>query len=134
MAPQRIYVFQHVACEDLGSFAEILAARAVHAATVHLYAGEPLPPDVGDAIALIFLGGPMSVNDEARYPYLVAEKSLIRNALARRTPMLGVCLGSQLLAAAAGSRVFAGPRPEVGWAPVSLTFEGRQDPVLAAIA
>jgi len=80
------------------------------------------------------LGGPMSVNEEARYPYLGAEKLLIQTALARGTPILGVCLGAQLLAAAAGSRVFAGARPEIGWAPVSLTVEGRHDPVLGAVA
>jgi len=130
----RVCVFQHIACEDLGTFAEVLAARGFTADYVRLFAGDLVPVDWSNAAALIFLGGPMSVNDEARYPYLAAEKTVIRSALARRTPTLGVCLGAQLIASAAGSRVFPGVRPEVGWAAVSLTMEGRQDPLLAPLA
>lgn len=132
-APRRVYVFQHVACEDLGTFAEVLAARGFAADYVRLFAGDRVPDDWSDAAALIFLGGPMSVNDEPRYPYLAAEKTMIRSALARQTPTLGVCLGAQLIATAAGSRVFSGGHPEVGWAAVSLTLEGRQDPLLAPL-
>jgi GMP synthase (glutamine-hydrolysing) len=134
MADERVYVFQHIACEDLGSFAEILAERDVHVEYVRLFAGEAIPDDGADASGLIFLGGPMSVNEEGSYSYLAPEKALIRHALAADTPVLGVCLGAQLLAATAGSPVFPGARPEIGWAPVSLTVEGRQDPVLAGIA
>ena len=133
-ARSRVYVFQHVACEDLGTFAETLAARGFHADYVRLFAGEQLPDDWSTATALILLGGPMSVNDESRYAYLAAEKAIIREALERQVPTLGVCLGAQLLAAAAGSRVFPGVRPEIGWSPVSLTMEGRQDPVLSMLA
>jgi GMP synthase (glutamine-hydrolysing) len=133
-AQARVYVFQHIGCEDLGTFADILAARDVHADHVRLFAGDGMPKDWQRAAALVFLGGPMSVNDEAHYPYLAAEKAVIRSALEQRMPVLGVCLGSQLIAAAVGSRVFPGARPEIGWAPVSLTMEGRQDPVLAPLA
>jgi GMP synthase (glutamine-hydrolysing) len=132
--PARVYVFQHVACEDLGTFAEVLAARGFVAEHVRLFVGDPIPEDWSDAAALMFLGGPMSVNDESSYPYLADEKAMIRSALARQTPTFGVCLGAQLIAAAAGSHIFPGVRPEVGWAPVSLTMEGRQDPVLAHLA
>ena len=133
-ARPRVYVFQHVACEDLGTFAEVLAGRGFHTDYVRLFAGDRLPDDWSNAAALIFLGGPMSVNDEARYAYLAAEKVIIRGALERHTPTLAVCLGAQLLAAAAGSRVFPGVRPVIGWAPVSLTTDGRQDPLLAPLA
>ncbi len=134
MADERVYVFQHVACEDLGSFAEVLAQRGMRVSYVRLFAGDSLPRDSATAAALIFLGGPMSVNDESRYAYLAPEKALIRRALNDEIPVLGVCLGAQLLAAAAGSRVFPGARPEIGWAPVSLTMEGRQDAFLAGAA
>jgi GMP synthase (glutamine-hydrolysing) len=132
--PARVYVFQHVACEDLGTFAEVLTARGFVADYVRLFVGDPIPDDWSDAAGLVFLGGPMSVNDESTYPYLATEKTVIRSALARQTPTLGVCLGAQLIAAAAGSRIFPGVRPEVGWAPVSLTMEGRQDPLLSPLA
>ena len=132
--PARVYVFQHVACEDLGTFAEVLAARGFVAEYVRLFVNDRIPDDWTDAAALIFLGGPMSVNDESSYPYLAKEKAVIRAALARQTPTFGVCLGAQLIAAAAGSRVFPGVRPEVGWAPVSLTMEGRQDKLSSPLA
>ena len=131
---ERVYVFQHIACEDLGTFAAVLAARGYEIRYVRLFSGDPVPEDWNAARALIFLGGPMSVNDEARYSYLAYEKRVIRSALERRMPVLGICLGAQLLAAAAGARVFPGPRPEIGWEAVTLTMEGRQDPVLAGLA
>ena len=133
MAERRIYVFQHVACEDLGTFAEVLAARSFQPLYVRLFAGDSIPTDCDRSSALIFLGGPMSVNDEAQYDYLAQEKATIRHALERRQPVLGVCLGAQLLASAAGSRVFPGARPEIGWEPVSLTIEGQNDPVLSGL-
>lgn len=134
MASERLYVFQHIACEDLGTFAEVLLGRGYRAKYVRLFAGDRIPLDWGDARALIFLGGPMSVNDEAQCPYLAAEKAIIRKALAAHQPILGICLGAQLLAAAAGSAVFPAARREVGWVPVSLTREGHQDPVLSTMA
>jgi GMP synthase (glutamine-hydrolysing) len=133
MDPERVYVFQHIACEDLGTFAEVLVARGLRPHFVRLFAGDSVPDDCHDARALIFLGGPMSVNDEARYPYLAREKATIRSALDAHTPVLGVCLGAQLLAAAAGARVFPADHPEIGWKSVSLTPEGRRDRVLAGL-
>ena len=133
-AHSRVYVFQHVACEDLGTFAEVLAAHGFQTDYVRLFAGDQFPDDWRTAAALIFLGGPMSVNEESRYTYLAKEKAIISAALEQQMPTLGVCLGAQLLAAAAGSRVFPGVRPEIGWAPVSLTMEGRQDPMLSTLA
>jgi GMP synthase (glutamine-hydrolysing) len=129
-----IDVFQHVACEDLGTFAGPLAQRGFAPRYVRLFAGDVIPADWPDARALIFLGGPMSVNDEDRYPYLAAEKAVIRTALERRQPVLGICLGSQLIASATGARVYRGVRPEIGWAPITLTDEGRRDPLLAPLA
>jgi GMP synthase (glutamine-hydrolysing) len=131
MSRERILVFQHIACEHLGTFAPVLAARGFQPQHVRLFAGDSIPSDWPDAGGLIFLGGPMSVNDEGVYSYLAAEKAVIRQALAAEQPTLGVCLGSQLLASATGSRVFPGTRPEIGWEPVSLTTDGRQDPLLS---
>jgi len=130
---ESVYVFQHIACEDLGTFAAVLSRRGLGAEYVRLFAGDRIPPDAGNARALIFLGGSMSVNDAARLGYLAEEKAVIRAALAKSMPILGVCLGSQLLAAAAGARVYPASRPEIGWEAVSLTEDGRRDPVLSGL-
>jgi GMP synthase (glutamine-hydrolysing) len=134
MPSKLVYVFQHVACEDLGTFAEVLTRRDYNPEYVRLFAGDSIPDDYDSAAALIVLGGPMSVNDAARLTYLAQEKTMLRKALERSQPVLGVCLGSQLLAAAAGSQVFSGARPEIGWGSISLTMEGKQDPVIAPLA
>jgi GMP synthase-like glutamine amidotransferase len=73
----------------------------------------------------------MSVNDDAEHPWLIEEKALIREAVAAGVPFFGACLGVQLLAASLGARVRAGAEPEVGLLPVTLTPEGRADPVFS---
>ena len=75
----------------------------------------------------------MSVNDEAEHPWLIAEKRLIRESVADGVPYWGSCLGVQLLASSMGARVYAGPQPEVGVLPVTLTDEGAADPVLQGL-
>ena len=75
------------------------------------------------------MGGPMSVNDEADYPWLESEDRLLKQALARDFPTLGICLGSQLVAKAAGGTIRRGPRKEIGWYPVRLTMAARRDPL-----
>jgi GMP synthase-like glutamine amidotransferase len=78
------------------------------------------------------MGGPMSVNDEADYPWLKTEDRLLKEALALDFPTLGVCLGSQLIAKAAGGTVQRGPRKEIGWYPVRLTAAAGRDRLFGA--
>ncbi len=99
---------------------------------VELDEGEALP-DWRDFDAIIAMGGPMSVNDEADHPWLVSEKRLIREAVAAGVPYWGACLGVQLLASSLGARVYAGAAPEVGILDVELTEAGRADPVFAGL-
>ncbi|MBI4482983.1 MAG: gamma-glutamyl-gamma-aminobutyrate hydrolase family protein, partial [Acidobacteria bacterium] len=82
---------------------------------------------MSDAVGLIVMGGPMGVYDRARYPFLVDEMRLMEQALQARKPVLGVCLGSQLLAATLGGAVTRGKRKEIGWHAVTLTESGRTD-------
>ena len=92
-----------------------------------------MPAEVGNAAGLIIMGGPMSVYEQARYPHLVDELRLIEHALRDGIPILGVCLGSQLLAAALGARVHPGPQKEIGWYPIHLTEAAATDPLWANI-
>lgn len=122
-------VLQHEQCEGLGTIAESLAAESVTPTYVRAYAGDPVPAGPGDAAGLIAMGGPMGVYDHSRLPYLAAEMRLIEAALAAERPVLGVCLGSQLLAQVLGAEVRPSGVKEIGWYPVDLTPAAASDPL-----
>lgn len=120
---------RHLAFEDLGSFAEVLAQRAV--ALRYLEAGvddlsrlDPAEPDL-----LVVLGGPIGACDEALYPFIVDELRLIEARLRAGRPTLGICLGAQMMARALGARVYPGPGKEIGWTPLRLSEAGRASPL-----
>src|SRR4051794_34366574 len=123
-------VLQHIACEPPGAFEDVLVERGARIERVELDEGEPLPGSLDGFDAVIAMGGPMSVSDEAEHPWLRPEKALLREAVRSGLPVWGSCLGVQLLASALGARVEKGPVPEVGVLPVEPTAEGRADPVL----
>jgi GMP synthase (glutamine-hydrolysing) len=122
-------VLQHVPWEGPGTIADEASARGIRLATVRLDRGEPVPP-ADDLGGVIVMGGPMSVHDTADHPHLVHERRLLRDAVERDLPILAVCLGSQLLAAARDARVERGPLLEIGIGEVTLTEEGRGDVVI----
>jgi GMP synthase (glutamine-hydrolysing) len=125
----KIWVLQHTACETLGTIADALQAEALAWQYVRVFEGKPVPGDLGDAGGLIVMGGPMGVYEQDRYPHLGAELRLIEAALKGGVPILGVCLGSQLLAAALGAQVRKGARQEIGWYPVRLSDAAAGDRV-----
>ncbi len=96
-------------------------------------AGEAMPVPAGELDAIVVFGGGMNVRDVDRLPWLRAEIELLRDALLDGTPVLGVCLGAQLLAAAAGAEVRRSPSPEIGWFDVARTEEGALDPLLGGL-
>ena len=130
--PLRALVLQHIACEPPGLYEDILIERGATIHRVELDEGQPLPDWRGFDL-MIVMGGPMSVNDDATLPWLTNEKRVIREAVEAGLPFFGACLGVQLLAAALGARVYPGNRPEVGLLAVTLTEEGKNDPVLAGL-
>ncbi len=99
----KVWVIQHHPVENLGRIADALAASALVWQYVRSFAGQPVPKDMKGAGGLIVMGGPMGVYEQDRYPFLRDEMRLIEAALKDRRPVLGVCLGSQLLAAALGA-------------------------------
>lgn len=124
-------VLQHVPWEGPGTIADEAAARGIRLGVVRLDRGEPVPP--AEALGgVIVMGGPMSVHDTSDHPHLVHERRLLRDAVERGLPILGVCLGAQLLAAALDARVERGPLPEIGIGEVTLTEAGRGDAVLGS--
>ena len=123
----KIWVIQHHPVENLGRIADALAASALAWQYVRSFAGQPVPKDMKGAGGLIVMGGPMGVYDQDRYPFLSDELRLIEAALKDGKPVLGVCLGSQLLAAVLGAKVVKGPGKEIGWYPVRLLPGARDD-------
>jgi GMP synthase-like glutamine amidotransferase len=115
----RLHVLQHIPFEGLGHIADWAERRraAVTWTRFHDPAAAALPA-LANVDFLIVLGGPMSVNDEAVHPWLAAEKTYIASALAAGKPILGICLGAQLIACALGARVRPAPEREIGWFPV----------------
>ncbi|MEB2872618.1 glutamine amidotransferase [Pseudomonas rhizosphaerae] len=126
-------VLRHIAFEDLGSLAPVLEAEGYEIEMIEA----PLHPlaslDVASADMLVILGGPIGAFDEAQYPFLLDELELIRQRLASGKPMLGICLGAQLIARALGANVAAMGHKEIGFGPITLTDAGRNS-VLAPLA
>ena len=134
VANVNVLVLQHIACEPPGVFEDVLRERGATLHRVELDEGEPLPATLNGLDAIVAMGGPMSVNDEADHPWLVDEKALIARAVRDGVPFWGSCLGVQLFASSLGARVRRGPTPEVGVLPVYLAAEAADDPVFSSLA
>jgi GMP synthase (glutamine-hydrolysing) len=124
-----VLAIRHVHFEDLGSFDAVFAeagyqVRYCDVGMDELGGIDPLASDV-----LAVLGGPIGVYEDDKYPFVRDELELLGKRLAVRRPTLGLCLGSQMIAQALGARVHPGHGKEIGWAPVTLTPEGRSGPL-----
>lgn len=127
-----VLVFRHVPFEDLGRIAPALERSGAAVEYVDLFRDPARPVDVRSAAGLVFMGGPMSANDEL--PYLRRELDIIGEAAASGTPVLGICLGAQLIAKALGGRVYRNPVKEIGWYPVTWTPAAAADAVLEGLS
>lgn len=126
MRERPLLVVQHVEVEGLGLLGELVAEQQL--ATKWIGPSDALPASaIEDASGVIVLGGPMGVYEADRHPRLRAEMDLLAAAVARKVPVLGICLGSQLLAAALGARVYPGERKELGWFDVTLSAAAADD-------
>lgn len=124
----KIHWLQHVLFEGLGSIADWAVGKGCPLSASRLFAGDLLPPAV-DFDLLIVMGGPMSVNDEIGHDWLAGEKRFIAQAMDAGKMVLGICLGAQLIASAAGARVRVNDHKEIGWFPVQKTAAARQTAV-----
>ncbi|CAG1066870.1 anthranilate synthase component II [uncultured bacterium] len=122
----RALVIRHVAHEGLGILKRPIESDSV-VEYVDLYRGASVPSRIDGYDGLVVLGGPMGVYEDDRYSFIRPELKLIEDALKKRVPMLGICLGSQLLAKAAGAKVYKGSAKEIGWHDVTLTEDADYD-------
>ncbi len=127
---KRVNVIRHLAFEDLASFASVLQVHGyqinyIEAADFALVPDDMLQLDALSDELLIILGGPISVNDKAMFPFIDAELSLLKKRIAADKPTLGICLGAQLIASALGADIYPGNEKEIGWYPLNITEAGK---------
>jgi GMP synthase-like glutamine amidotransferase len=122
---------QHVEPECPFAIGDAFESAGVSVEVRRVFAGDGLPPDLDGYRALVVMGGPMSAARDDGFPTRGAEMGLLAQALDRQIPVLGVCLGAQLLALAAGGSVHTGPAPEIGWGQIELTRAADTDPLFA---
>lgn len=113
----KAHYLQHVPFEGLGSI-ESWLRRGGHGITATRLYDSPAFADISEFDLLIVMGGPMSVDEENKHRWLTKEKQFIRDAIAAKKSVLGICLGAQLIASALGTRVFRNKHKEIGWFPI----------------
>jgi GMP synthase-like glutamine amidotransferase len=148
-------VLQHVPHEGPGRIVPVLKDFGIPVEVRHLYKGDEVPSDLDEIRILIVLGGPMGVADvgNAKYPFLAKELEVLKLCVQQDRAVLGICLGAQLLAGAAGAKVYPNVKavppappakegetpppkpdpvylPEFGWAPVTFPFPGGTEPIV----
>ncbi|MEW8428881.1 MAG: C26 family cysteine hydrolase domain-containing family, partial [gamma proteobacterium symbiont of Ctena orbiculata] len=114
----RAHYLQHVPFEGLGSIEDWLLLSGYEITATRFFESPDLPR-LEEIDLLIVMGGPMSVNDEHAYPWLAKEKNFIRSVIDAGKPVLGICLGAQLIAASLGSEIYPNSVKEIGWFPIS---------------
>lgn len=134
MSMRRLLVFQHVPHEILGILDPLLRDAGFRIRYVNFGRQPDAVPDLSRYHGLVVLGGPMNCDQVARYRHLATEVQAIQAAVAAGKPVLGICLGSQLLARALGAPVTANPVKEIGWYDLRPTEAGRRDPLFRHLA
>jgi GMP synthase (glutamine-hydrolysing) len=122
-----IYALYHSETETVGLLGELIKDMGLPFREVHLQVCEGLPRDTSNLTGLILMGGPMNVDEIDKYPFLFEEVRLIEQMITESKPVLGICLGAQLIAKALGSKVYPNKHKELGWHPIELTSEAASD-------
>ena len=128
----RIQIFQHERFESPAVIEDWIRRKKYTPAFTRFYENDRLP-EIDEFDWLIVMGGPMSANDEDKYPWLKEEKQFIRKAIEERKTVLGICLGSQLIAASLGYKVYPNRFKEIGWMDVSLTQSAKDNVVFNSL-
>ncbi len=124
----KTHYIQHVPFEDLAGIEPWLIEKDHSVSCTKTFNNEPFP-EIDQFDLLIIMGGPMSVNDEKKFPWLYDEKIFIENAIKKGKLVLGICLGAQLIADVLGAKIYKNKHKEIGWFPVTLTEEAEKSKI-----
>ena len=130
MKKLRIHYFKHVSFEGLACIEQWINQKGHQLSHTSFYLDEELP-EITDIDWLIVMGGPMGVNDEEIYPWLKYEKEFIKKAIYTGKTVIGICLGSQLIANVLGAKVYPNKYKEIGWFDISITLQGIENKLFA---
>jgi GMP synthase-like glutamine amidotransferase len=126
---KKILIIKHIDVEGPGSIEGFFRNTAWDLQVIDLSTEQLRSKDVRDIAAIISLGGPMNVHEDKKYQFLKDEDEFLRKAIKEEIPVLGICLGAQLLAKACGAKVKKAKEKEIGWFGVNLTDSGEKDPL-----
>ena len=129
----RALALRNVSIESPGTFGEFLKRNGFAIDDIDLTRGEPCPATAEGYDVTLMMGGPMNVYEEDKYPFLADELRLLQSAAKKKQKVIGFCLGGQMIARALGAKVTKNPIKEIGWMPVTLTDEGKREPLLAGL-
>ncbi len=129
-----ILYIKHIDIEGPGTLGKFFEQKGFKSQIIDLGKKDQLPNSLKDIEAVVVLGGPMNVYEEKKYPFLKKENDFLKNILEEKIPFLGICLGSQLLARAAGARVGRSPVKEVGFSTAQLSDDGKKDPLFEGVS
>ncbi len=122
----KVLVLKHVASEGPGLLKDGFEKAGAEVLEVNLYEGESIP-EAGEYQVVVSMGGPMNVYEDHRYPFLKEEAEFLKRRIDEGEPVLGICLGAQMIARACGAKVRKAEVEEIGWFPVHITSAGRAD-------
>lgn len=127
-----ILIIQHAPTEQPALLDRALESQGIPRILIHPYQGDAYPSS-SEIRGVISLGGPMSAYEDTEHPWILNELSFLKTVYENDMPILGICLGGQLLARALGGRVERAPQPEIGWWPVEINSDGNADPLLGIV-
>ncbi len=122
-------VLTHVSSEGPGTLGEVLESEGVKLETIKLYRGDGLPSGTLEFNGVVSMGGPMNVYEEDTYPFLRDETLFLKKVIDANIPVIGVCLGAQMIAKACGARVYRAQEKEIGWCDIGLSEEAGRNPL-----
>lgn len=132
-----VLIIKNVSNEGPGTIEDYLKTKGIMYKVADFYgcdATEEVIPDIKEFTHLVILGGPMAVYESAGAPFLHFEVAMIRSFILKKKPVLGICLGAQMIANALGADVYPGKTEEIGWYNVDITRDGMEDPVISSLA